>query len=316
MTAAVTVDDVYLVLASSKDGSGGYELTAYEAMPTGSEPPCVSARVPMVPDIALQQALDRHFDDRVHVLQQMGDVLATWLFASNPVGAYLVERVKQHQRLRVWLCANEMLHTRVPFESLEHNRFLPFSGKVVRRLQGPALSSQAGTRAAISLQVADKLRVMLVSANPDATRATAEYRHLPHLEAQCAAFESALAPLKYAEEVFLEVLRNPAPEDMQTALQRYNPHVLVFAGHGYAGWQGRGGLVCVRAGAPVLMRFPELTRTLQELRGPALRLGVFIACESFVAAPGLLAAGVPAVVAMQPLSRGYIRTPRGLESSA
>lgn len=316
--------EVYLAL----EVRDGFVLEAYEAMPTGSEPPRVSVIVPGMPSQPLLTALksllaDKSLpDDKVRALQQMGDILATWLFTTqtdsaavpsrpaarrslNPVGVYLQKRalhLQQPQRLRVWLSVAKGPLEWVPFESLEHNRFIPV--KIVRGIREPLLSSCTVTRAPASLAVADKLRVVLVSANPDAIRTTTGYPHLQNLETHCEVFESALAPLKHARECFFRVLHNPTPEHVQAMLRRYNPHVLVFAGHGY-GWRGtgRGGLICVRDGVPVEWPFTELTRTLQEIHEPALRLGVFIACQSFVAAPGLLAAGVPAVVAMQPLGR-------------
>ncbi|MFQ5859145.1 MAG: HEAT repeat domain-containing protein [Anaerolineae bacterium] len=77
--------------------------------------------------------------------------------------------------------------------------------------------------------------------------------------------------------------------------------MLVFAGHGYG--SGSGGLVCVRDGAPEPWAFPELVNAVGSAPEPALRLAAFIACRTFVAAPSLLTAGVPAVVAMQPLGQ-------------
>lgn len=226
----------------------------------------------------------------------------------NSVGMYVQHYVphgSHSQPLRVWICVDQALakglefQGYLPFACLDHNSHFPL--RVVRgavRSSGPGF---AVTIPAAPLAVADKLRVLLVYANPTEKKAPSgvQYPHLKDLARHFDALCKALDPLVHAGELFIEELRNPTPKDLRAALVRFTPHVLVFAGHGYA--SGGGGLVCVEDGAPALWPFPQLVQALQETNEPALRLTVLIACRGFVAAPTLLTAGVPAVVAMQPL---------------
>jgi tetratricopeptide (TPR) repeat protein len=251
----------------------------------------------------------------------MGDYLAEWLFMKqsnttgqerqyNAVGERLRERlarIHREQRLRLWICVDEellgLLEFRgyLPFECLEHNRFLPV--RVVRGVVSREDKRLFTPTFAQPLEVVDsKLRVLLVYANPDADKVPprSPYPHMRDLYRHFEALYGPLDPLVYEKKLFIESLRNPTPEKLKDGLTRVNPHVLVFVGHGYGSISG--GLVLIKDGAPEPWPFPELVKAIKETPEPALSLVVFIACQSFAAAPSLLVAvGVPAVEAMQPL---------------
>jgi len=304
--------DVCLMLKPQTEESGGYVLEAYEALQTESTPPRASATLLSLSSLdssCWAGALKSICGGDSRGLQQMGNYLAEWLFIHQPgttpnaVGTYLQERsahIKRPQHLRVWLRLDRALPHRnefrrgfLPLESLEHNSIVPV--RVLRGVVSGASTSQP-------LEVADKLRVLLVYANPAEDKAPpgSPYPHLQGLRQHFDLLCRTLEPLVFEEALFREVLHSPAPEQLQAALTRLNPHVLVFVGHGYS--TDGGGLVCVRNGVPEEWAFPELVQAIHASQEPALRLGVFMACRSFVAAPSLLTAGVPVVLAMQPLA--------------
>jgi hypothetical protein len=330
MSAAKQFTELWLVIKPYAGDGGQYVLEAYDTVPTGSDRPAASAPLARLDYNRLRQALTHIFQRGADAPQPMGDYLVEWLFVEaqrlpvgetapqprhpapslpyNSVGRYLQHRLHSgsgSQPLRVWICVDPALAGRLefqgylPFACLEHNSHFPLG-----ILRGAVQSSGAGfavTIPAAPLAVADKLRVLLVYANPTEEKAPSGVQH-PHLKNLAPQFDvlcRSLNPLVHAGELFIEELRNPTPKDLRAALVRFNPHVLVFAGHGYS--SGSGGLVCVEDGAPAPWPFPELVQTLRDTHEPALRLTVLIACRGFVAAPALLAAGVPAVVAMQPL---------------
>jgi hypothetical protein len=328
--------DFCLVIKLQAGDREHYLLEAYAALPTGSEQPLASAVLPRLNYERLGESLNKILNSDRPTPQSMGDYLFEWLFTEqsdtaphpltlsspppfNPVGAYLHERfVNLHhkQPLRLWICVDRVLSDNwldfrgyLPFEYLEHNSLLP-----VRVIRGVVGSPEIAHRLVVPsspLEVADKLRVLLVYANPDPGKDRApsgsRYEHLKELSRHFEALRAALNPLVHAGELFIEVLRNRTPERLRDALIRFNPHVLVFADHGYG--SGQGGLVCVRDGAPEEWAFPELVKAIRGTQEPALRLAVFIACRSFVAAGGLLATGVPAVEAMQPLGQADFPEP-------
>lgn len=265
-------------------------------------------------------------------LENLGDCVADWLFAADPtsgqpphpgsgrrlnaVGEFLDARLRAipgaaPPSARLFLAPDIMTTMefgsgKMLFESLRYSTFMPVH--VARGLadlagQGSAKPSPAAGVEAVS----DKLVVLLVYANPVSGH---RFPHLPDLEAKFEALIETLNPLVHSHGIFIVTLKNPTPEELKNQIAMANPHALVFAGHGYYGSdeEGLGGMVCVREGAPAFLPYAELAEVLEGIAKrtgevPALRLGVFVACQSFLAAPHLLWAQVPAVVAMQPLKQ-------------
>lgn len=309
--------DVWLVLKPhTNKAQRGYVLEAYDALQTEATLPRTSANLSSLDFSGWAKALPSIFDGDSRGMQQMGDYLAKWLFLNqrvttlNTVGTYLQERsaqIKRPQPLRVWMRLDCTLPGQyafrsgfIPLECLEHSGILPV--RVLRGVVSGASTSQPFVRLSESLEVAERLRVLLVYANPAEDKAPtgSEYPHLPELHRHFNVLSSTLDPLSTPEALFIRVLPSPPPEQLRETLTRFNPHVLVFIGHGYC--TDGGGLVCVRNGAPEKWAFSELVEAIQEIQGPNLRLVVFMACRSFIAAPSLLTVGVPAVIAMQPLA--------------
>jgi hypothetical protein len=297
-------------LSITPKAAGKLLLSIYDTPPAQLVRSIASTVLPALPYDRLGTALHQLLLGETFAPEAVGDCLAEWFFVAqsgtqpyNPVGTYLHQQslhVDQRQRLRVWICIDPVLTTEsikkgewiefrdvLPFECLTYNRILPV--QVVRSVIGNSQPSE-------HLGSLAKLRVLFISANPAPGSA---YAHLDSLDRSFTELVTTLDPLKHAGELFLESWGNATSQQMQEALIHFNPHVLVFAGHGYG--TGQGGLVCVRDGAPDYLPFPELLQAVRTTHKPALRLAVFIACQSFVAAGSFLATGVPAVVAMQPL---------------
>ena len=315
MSSEYSSPEFLLVLKPrKKDGSpDGYRLEAYPYPFVEGTSPLASAPVPSLDTSALRERLTHLFQGKDASLPALGDFLARWLFFSpegtttlNPVGT-IVTRLQGSVPIPqvFWQLDPELQDTYpefqggyVPFEALRHSRVLPL--QVIRGSAGPVRGVEGLNLSGEPLAVAGRLRVLLAYANPS-TDPTGRFPPLPRLHDHFQALRTALDPLIHDGLVFLEVLSNPTPEALRTQVGQFNPHVLVYAGHGYHEAHTRGGLVCVHAGEPALLPFAELASTLGSLAEPALRLGVFIACRSFAAAPLLLRVGVPAVVAMQRL---------------
>ncbi len=118
----------------------------------------------------------------------------------------------------------------------------------------------------------------------------------------------ALAAARRAGRVEVEFTPNGAPDTLETALREFDPHVLHFVGHGVFVSALDSGLLLMETpdGRKRDVPNPEFARLI-ERQARSLRLVFLSACQSAVAprnegyadlAPRLLAAGIPAVVAM------------------
>ncbi len=119
----------------------------------------------------------------------------------------------------------------------------------------------------------------------------------------------ALAGARRAGQIEIEFAPNGTPEALDAALREFDPHLLHFVGHGVFVSERDTGLLLMEApdGRERQVENREFAELI-ERRARSLRFVFLSACQSAVAprndgyadlAPRLLAAGVPAVVAMQ-----------------
>jgi tetratricopeptide (TPR) repeat protein len=120
----------------------------------------------------------------------------------------------------------------------------------------------------------------------------------------------ALGPARRAGRVEIEFTPNGTLEALEAGLREFNPHVLHFTGHGVFDILRDSGLLLMeRAGDHGRREVPNAAfAEVLERQGRALRMVFLAACQTAVAprgeafadlGPRLLAAGIPAVVAMQ-----------------
>ena len=247
-------------------------------------------------------------------LQAYGYALAQWLFGGedqvgslNPIGEHLQEAaggVLESQRVRLFVCVEPSLFETIEF--LDNGFFQCLSANTIVPLEAvrSVVEDDAGHRqshAPHRAPVADQLRVLVVLSNPDerSENIAAGFEHLPSLDEDFTALIASLTPLQQHQAIFLEDLRQPSGAILEVRLQHVNPHVFVFLGHGYHD-AGGSGLVCVEQGLAQRWSYDRLQHAHGAIpNGADLRLVVLVACRSYVAAPELLARGIPAVVGMQ-----------------
>ncbi len=120
---------------------------------------------------------------------------------------------------------------------------------------------------------------------------------------------SATSAARRTGQLEIEFTPNGSPESLETALREFDPHLLHFTGHGVFVSEKDTGFLLMETPDGHKHQVPnaEFAQLLVR-RGKSLRLVFLSACQSAVApqqdgysdlAPRLLAAGVPAVVAMQ-----------------
>ena len=235
--------------------------------------------------------------------------MARWLFvlpgqagdrppAFNAIGARLADAARTAGgRPRVWVDLNQDIEQAREFQShplhlLAFNSLLPLS--VVRGKARWASDGPPGP-----LEVAGRLRVLLVLSNPDPLPPASfvtEGEPYPHLSGLAKDFDdlkAALDPLVNEEALVFEesAESNPlavadAADPLQPAPPRLRrPRRLTRPD-------------LRRGGAAGALPFPDVVAAVRQAREPALRLAMLIACYSRAAAPLLLEAGVPAVEAM------------------
>ena len=250
-------------------------------------------------------------------MQAYGNALAQWVFGSenqvgslNPIGEHLklaASGAHESPRVRLFVCVESSLSEKIEFlyhgffQCLSANTIVPL--EAVRSVVKAHETSRPGEAAPMP-PVADQLRVLVVLSNPDERQenTAAGFEHLPSLEEDFSALIASLTPLQHHQAIFLEELRQPSGEQLEARLQDFNPHVFVFLGHGYHDVSGFGGsgLVCVEQGRAQKWPYDRLKHAHGAIpSGADLRLVVLMACRSFVAAPGLLSLGIPAVMGMQ-----------------
>lgn len=247
-------------------------------------------------------------------LQAYGNTFAQWLFgdeiqvgALNPIGEHLRESApvaNKALRVRLLVCVEPSLLRTIDFrdlgffQCLSANTMVPLEAvRSVVKENGTSHPGEALSRP----PVADQLRVLVVLSNPDERpeNTAASSEHLPSLEEDFTGLIKSLEPLQRDGAIFLNVLRQASGAMLEACLQDFNPHVFVFLGHGYHD-AGGSGLVCVEQGLARRWDYDRLQHSHGAISGGAdLRLVVLVACRSFIAAPELLARGIPAVVGMQ-----------------
>ena len=186
--------------------------------------------------------------------------------------------------------------TRIPWEYCRDERsFLALdeSSPIVRY-------TSVGT-AVSSTNTPEKVRILLVTASP-------KDQPLIDLDAQIKRVKESLDKLVKAGRVELKVVEHATRRDLRSNFRRYDPHILHFLGHG---------MVKDGDGALLLEDNDGNTSTVDAddmyvlARSSSVRLVVLSACKTAAhdeentsdaimgMAPKLVAAGVPAVVAMQ-----------------
>lgn len=287
-----------------------YTLSLFDRAPTADVEPIHKL---MRPDpwpliVRARQQVDIGHDER----KSYGNAFAQWLFCEdggaatlNPLGERLHQAAaefEEPQLVRLVVCVDPVLLKRPEFlyqgflQCLSANTMVPVD--VVRSVL--RVTNGAGN-AGPQPPVVDKLRVLVVLSNPDDCQKNAAdgFEHLQSLDKDFTALMGSLTPLQQNQAIFLERLEQPSGEMLEARLRQMNPHVFVFLGHGYHDASGSG-LVCVEHGLAQKWPYDRLQQTHDAIAdGSALRLVVLMACRSFVTAPALLTAGIPAVVGMQ-----------------
>lgn len=323
-------------LTIARQNSDHLILTLYDRQPIQGVAPLTLIRRPW-PNDFVKRAEEivtgpRGVDRDVQAIY--GYVLAYWLFSTdlqapteeqiiqavsseplavslNQIGERLKKSsmdVQESSRIRLFVCLEKSLFNLWEFlyitffQSLSANQLVPLDA--VRSVWSDHADS-AQEPARVMRPVADRLRVLLVMSNPPIG---GNKIPLPHLEDDFVALKETLDSLASDQVLDLVAIRQPSIEELEQGLRprdpKANPHVFIFLGHGYdesSDKSAGAGLHCVdKKGAERGWNYGCLQAILREQEDAAkLRLVVFLACESFVAAPALLSLGVPAVVAMQ-----------------
>ncbi|MCB0033998.1 MAG: CHAT domain-containing protein, partial [Anaerolineales bacterium] len=236
-------------------------------------------------------------------MYELGQVLFDFLFSAN---------IKQlFDQSRGQLKADDLLRVRLRWDSLgvmnDLGR-LPWEylcdGKEFLALE-PQLSLVRflHDRPPKSLAIPETLRVLAVTAAPG---------NMPPLDlaSELTKLETAVQTIQGAHPIELRVEENVTPRKLREAIDRWQPHVLHYAGHGRQGKQ-MGELVLVDdEGQAYLLPAHELRIML---KGGPVRMAILNACETAATpkdgdtanaavqsvAGQLVRAGLPAVIGMQ-----------------
>lgn len=246
-----------------------------------------------------------------------GSFVWEWLLKGS-IGDKLVEQLYQindspQKRLRLWLCFDPEVLQNMDFQYIFwetlavpaqfqlpahiHNRFLSLSDRI-----SIARSILDAPWHPI-LAVAEPLRVLVVSCN-------LQDKPINRLENILNACLNGLDPLYKAGAILCPpeyILRNPTPMEVLRKIKEINPHILVTICHGERSimkgersrlMDGKFILSDGRRGKADLFG-QQIAAAVKEMPNPQLRLIFMPHCRTAAAAPFLLMAGVPAVVAMQ-----------------
>ncbi|MFQ5813033.1 MAG: NACHT domain-containing protein [Anaerolineae bacterium] len=165
-----------------------------------------------------------------------------------------------------------------------------------------------GVSATTSPAGAEPLRVLVVHCN-------SEQRPVERLQDLLSAFLEAVEPLR--TDGLIEcpdefILCTPTPQRVLETIETVNPHVLVTMCHGKRKRFGTqmDGLFVLSDGedGEDFLYARQIAETLQAMDDPQLRVAFMPHCRTMAAAPALLAAGVPAAVAMQELIADHVVT--------
>jgi CHAT domain-containing protein len=152
-----------------------------------------------------------------------------------------------------------------------------------------------------STNTPEKVRILLVTASPKDQPAI-------DLDAQINRVKESLDKLVKSGRVELKIVEHATRRDLRSNFRRYDPHILHFLGHGMVK-DGDGALLLENSDGNTSMVDADDMYVLA--RSSSVRLVVLSACKTAAhseentsdaimgMAPKLVAAGVPAVVAMQ-----------------
>lgn len=255
---------------------------------------------------------DKEFSDVIYFMSelsgseadtiQIGNTLRKFLFPSEIQGLFSAARAranaegKKGVRIRLHIAGDAPEMTRIPWEYCRDARsFLALdeSSPIVRY-------TSVGT-AVSSTNTPEKVRILLASASP-------KDNPVKNLDEQVSWVQKSLAKLISSGRVELKIIDHATRRDLRTHFRRYDPHILHFIGHGMVK-NGDGALVLEdNSGKATTVDADDM---FVLARSSSVRLVVLSACKTATddekntrdaimgMAPKLVAAGVPAVVAMQ-----------------
>lgn len=233
---------------------------------------------------------------------QIGDTLRKFLFPPEIQGLFAAARAranaegKKGVRVRLHIAGDAPEMTRIPWEYCRDERsFLALdeSSPIVRY-------TSVGT-AVTTTNTPEKVRILLATAAP-------KDRTPINLEEQVNRVKESLDKLIKSGRVELKVIEHATRRELRTHFRRYDPHILHFVGHGMVE-NGDGALLLEDNNGNASSVDANDMYVLA--RSSSVRLVVLSACQTAAhgeentsdaimgMAPKLVAAGVPAVVAMQ-----------------
>lgn len=236
------------------------------------------------------------FSDRIPSISHAVTALALPEDVAAQLQAAYGDARRKEASLRVAIhCASPTLN-RVPWETMSIRR-----NSHLDLLNGP-LALDPGIRlvrghgASEAWSTPERLRVLLVTANPGSAR----FAPLAWLDSETRAIESMFdrAPTPWVE---FQAVHDAVPVVLERKIREFRPHVIHFSGHAELR-VSKGGIVLqgATAGSDIFLLADDLA---QWLSGGETRLIVFAACDtagaSHAVAETLFRRGIPAVVGMQ-----------------
>lgn len=326
----------WLTIAPTKQ-SELYDVTLVGCPPTAEAQTIQLRRTQLWSCIMAAKEVAHPKNTGLDVRTVYGNALASWLFGDhsdtssaptieqiaqwlrqgapavplNPIGlrlqneAKVAEAAQASSRIRLFVHVKEALFFKEEFlyfsffQSLSANQLVPLDAwRSVWKGQDAA----AQELVAHKQPVADQLNVLLVVSNP-------KDHPLNVGDETFRLLKNELDPLAAQHALHLSLIEQPLIGALEAKLQppdpRDSPHIFIFLGHGYHNSSSPGtgvSLGCVdENGLEKPWNCSALQEILREQKNHAnLRLVIFLACQSFVAAPALLSLGIPAVIGMQP----------------
>ncbi len=233
---------------------------------------------------------------------EIGNILRSFLFPPEIQGLFSAARARAGAegrkgiRVRLHIAGDAPEMTRIPWEYCRDDRsFLALdeSSPIVRY-------TSVGT-AVSSTNTPEKVRILLATASP-------KDRSPINVTVQVNRIKESLDKLIQSGRVELRIIEHTTRRDLRTHFRRYDPHILHFLGHGMVE-NGDGALVLEDNEGNASTVDADDMYVLA--RSSSVRLVVLSACKTAAhdetntsdaimgIAPKLVAAGVPAVVAMQ-----------------
>ena len=280
-------DGRYPVTARSDQGYGETDSSTWQALPDDEE---------------FEEAIDflRERIGRPSDAETLGQMLRQFLFPPKVLDLYNLSRArikaenKEGLRVRLRIDRNAPELSKIPWEyCFDDKGFLALNNDT------PLVRYIETTEIPKPITAPEKVRILIVTAGPS---------DQPPLEAADEEkwINSALTGLVQAGRVETRMLHHATRRGLRREIQKYDPHILHFIGHGELLKSGEGALVLENnAGKTSHVSAKDLHMLL---RNNDVKLVVLNACQTAAhgtgeaimgIAPRLLWAGVPAAIAMQ-----------------